>query len=37
MKVPEHRDARILTLYEGTSEVQKLVIGAHLTEVRAFA
>jgi alkylation response protein AidB-like acyl-CoA dehydrogenase len=26
-----YRDARILTLYEGTSEVQKLVIGAHLT------
>jgi alkylation response protein AidB-like acyl-CoA dehydrogenase len=32
-----YRDARILTLYEGTSEVQKLVIGAHLTGVRAFA
>ena len=32
-----YRDARILTLYEGTSEVQKLIIGAHLTGVRAFA
>ncbi len=31
-----YRDARILTLYEGTSEVQKLVIGAHLTGIRAF-
>ena len=32
-----YRDARILTLYEGTSEVQKLIIGAHLRGVRAFA
>ena len=32
-----YRDARILTLYEGTSEVQKLIIGAHLTGVRACA
>jgi len=32
-----YRDARILTLYEGTSEVQKLVIGVHLTGIRAFA
>ena len=32
-----YRDARILTLYEGTSEVQKLIIGAHLTGGRAFA
>jgi len=31
-----YRDARILTLYEGTSEIQKLVIGAHLTGLRAF-
>lgn len=31
-----YRDARITTLYEGTSEVQKLVIGAHLTGIRAF-
>ena len=32
-----YRDARILTLYEGTSEVQKLIIGAHFTGIRAFA
>ncbi|WP_022799319.1 acyl-CoA dehydrogenase family protein [Thermus islandicus] len=32
-----YRDARILTLYEGTSEVQKLIIGAHLTGMRAFS
>jgi Acyl-CoA dehydrogenase, C-terminal domain. len=32
-----YRDARILTLYEGTNEVQKLVIGGQLTGVRAFA
>ncbi len=32
-----YRDARILTLYEGTSEIQKLVIGAHLTGLRAFS
>ena len=32
-----YRDARILTLYAATSEVQKLIIGAHLTGVRAFA
>ena len=31
-----YRDARILTLYEGTSEVQTLVIGAHLTGIKAF-
>ncbi len=31
-----YRDARILTLYEGTSEVQKLILGAHLTGMRAF-
>jgi len=31
-----YRDARILTLYEGTSEVQKLIIGAHLTGTKAF-
>jgi butyryl-CoA dehydrogenase len=32
-----YKDARIFALYEGTSEVQKLVIGAHLTGLRAFA
>ncbi len=31
-----YRDARILTLYEGTSEVQKLILGAHLTGMRGF-
>ncbi|NLU69376.1 acyl-CoA dehydrogenase family protein [Streptomyces sp. HNM0574] len=31
------RDARVLTLYEGTSQVQKLLIGRHLTGVDAMA
>lgn len=31
-----YRDARITTLYEGTSEVQKLIIGAHFAGIRAF-
>jgi alkylation response protein AidB-like acyl-CoA dehydrogenase len=26
-----YRDARVLTLYEGTSEIHRLVIGRHLT------
>jgi alkylation response protein AidB-like acyl-CoA dehydrogenase len=30
------RDARVLTLYEGTSQVQKLLIGRALTGVSAF-
>jgi alkylation response protein AidB-like acyl-CoA dehydrogenase len=30
------RDARVLTLYEGTSQVQKLLIGRALTGVNAF-
>ncbi|HHC08227.1 MAG TPA: acyl-CoA dehydrogenase [Actinobacteria bacterium] len=30
------RDARVMTLYEGTSEIQKLIIGRHLTGVSAF-
>jgi alkylation response protein AidB-like acyl-CoA dehydrogenase len=29
------RDARVLTLYEGTSQVQKLIIGRNLTGVNA--
>jgi alkylation response protein AidB-like acyl-CoA dehydrogenase len=29
------RDARVLTLYEGTSQVQKLIIGRDLTGVNA--
>ncbi|MCZ7430463.1 acyl-CoA dehydrogenase family protein [Streptomyces sp. WMMC1477] len=30
------RDARVMTLYEGTSQIQKLVIGRALTGVSAF-
>jgi alkylation response protein AidB-like acyl-CoA dehydrogenase len=30
------RDARVTTLYEGTSQIQKLIIGRALTEVSAF-
>lgn len=30
------RDARVLTLYEGTSEVQRLLIGKQLTGISAF-
>jgi alkylation response protein AidB-like acyl-CoA dehydrogenase len=30
------RDARVLTLYEGTSQVQKLLIGRALTGINAF-
>jgi alkylation response protein AidB-like acyl-CoA dehydrogenase len=30
------RDARVTTLYEGTSEIQKLLIGRHLTGISAF-
>lgn len=30
------RDARVMTLYEGTSQVQKLLIGRALTDVSAF-
>ncbi|MGH3443159.1 MAG: acyl-CoA dehydrogenase family protein [Nitriliruptorales bacterium] len=31
------RDARVTTLYEGTSQIQKLLLGRHLTGVNAFA
>ncbi|MFQ5895725.1 MAG: acyl-CoA dehydrogenase family protein [Nitrospinota bacterium] len=31
------RDARVATIYEGTSEIQKLIIGYCATGVRAFA
>jgi alkylation response protein AidB-like acyl-CoA dehydrogenase len=30
------RDARVTTLYEGTSQIQKLIIGRHLTGENAF-
>jgi hypothetical protein len=30
------RDARVTTLYEGTSQVQKLILGRHLTGINAF-
>jgi alkylation response protein AidB-like acyl-CoA dehydrogenase len=30
------RDARVLTLYEGTSQIQKLIIGRDLTGISAF-
>lgn len=30
------RDARVTTLYEGTSEIQKLLIGRHATGISAF-
>ena len=31
------RDARVTTLYEGTSQIQKLIIGRHLTGESAFS
>ena len=31
------RDARVTTLYEGTSQIQKLLIGRALTGINAFA
>ena len=30
------RDARVTTLYEGTSQIQKLIIGRALTGISAF-
>ena len=30
------RDARVTTLYEGTSQIQKLLIGRALTGITAF-
>jgi alkylation response protein AidB-like acyl-CoA dehydrogenase len=29
------RDARVTTLYEGTSQIQKLIIGRHATGINA--
>ena len=36
--VPERlwRDVRVASLYEGTSQIQKLIIGRHLTGISAF-
>ena len=31
------RDARVATIYEGTSQIQKLIIGSYATGIRAFA
>jgi alkylation response protein AidB-like acyl-CoA dehydrogenase len=31
------RDARVLTLYEGTSQIQKLIVGRDLTGINAFS
>ncbi len=31
-----YRDAKVATIYEGTSQIQKLLIGAHLLDIRAF-
>jgi len=30
------RDAKVATIYEGTSQIQKLIIGEHLLEIKAF-
>lgn len=30
------RDARVATLYEGTSQIQQLILGNHLTGIKAF-
>ncbi len=32
-----YRDARVATIYEGTSEIQKLIIGREITGLKAFA
>jgi butyryl-CoA dehydrogenase len=31
-----YRDARINTLYEGTSQIQQLIIGAYELGIKAF-
>ncbi len=31
-----YRDAKVATIYEGTSQIQKLIIGAHVLGVKAF-
>ncbi len=32
-----YRDAKVATIYEGTSQIQKLLIGSHLLGLKAFA
>lgn len=32
-----YRDAKVATIYEGTSQIQKLLIGSHLLDLKAFA
>ena len=32
-----YRDAKVATIYEGTSQIQKLLIGAHVLGVKAFS
>ncbi len=32
-----YRDAKVATIYEGTSQIQKLLIGSHLLGMKAFA
>ncbi len=31
-----YRDTKVATIYEGTSQIQKLIIGSHLLGIRAF-
>ncbi len=31
-----YRDAKVATIYEGTSQIQKLIIGSHVLGIRAF-
>lgn len=32
-----YRDAKVATIYEGTSQIQKLLIGSHVLGIRAFS
>ena len=32
----DYRDAKVATIYEGTSQIQKLLVGAHVLGVKAF-
>lgn len=31
-----YRDAKVATIYEGTSQIQKLLIGSHVLGIKAF-